>query len=304
MLRKINKKLILLCSPEAPFWKGYLTKVSQNKIAEVLEIAVQTMKNWEQGRGVDERTLDKMFIVAKHNLTEAKPEQTQEETEEQLSSIKDDLQDDSVSVYEFATRLGFSMRKSQMVIDQKIYEQMPVFRDIYYENNSRQAERADQDIKTFGGVYSVYIERGEDTIHAVLRVRYILELKGLKAIRAKFNVPKYVPVIGKERPYFEYDGFLSVKANNIFWMFEERDSKMADFFHFITERADVQADTSVFKGHYLSTERSPGSPILNGRIFMVKEDIEEDGHHDFMHSQGEILKDQSYEELLKKHAGE
>ena len=303
MLLKLNKKLILFCSSDSPFWLPYLKDVTRLEIKRVLGISPTTMTNWEGGAGADPRKLREMFVDAKGALTQAGSAEAKRQTEETLEKIEGALLDDAVSVYTFAELLGYSMSEAQKVIDQAIYKRMPVFRDIYYEDTNRDIGSADRDFQVFGGVYSVYIERAAYTIRAVLRVRYVLPLNGIRAIRAKFNVPKYVPVVGKERPYFEYDGFLSVKPHNVFWMFEERESRVADFFHFITARPDVEADATVFKGEYLTTERSRDSTILNGRVFLVKEPVDETDHHDFMHTQGEILEGQPYDDLLRQHDG-
>ncbi len=304
MLLKLNKKLILFCSSDSPFWAEYFPHVTRLEIKRVLGISPTTMTNWEGGAGADPRKLREMFIDAKHALSKKGTTEEKPRTEERLERIEAALLNDSVSVYSFAELLGYSLSDSQKVIDQEIYKRMPVFRDIYYEDTNRDMGRADRDFQVFGGVYSVYIERGTDTIRALLRVRYVLALNGIRAIRAKFNVPKYVSILGKERPYFEYDGFLSVKPHNVFWTFEERDSLVADFFYMITERADVEADTKVFKGEYLTTKRSRDSTILSGRVFMVKEQVDEKDHHDFMHSDGELLENQSYDGLIRSFTGD
>ncbi len=302
MFSRINKKIILLCSVEAPFWSEALAKVTRLDIKSALGISPTTMIKWEMGGEVRDVSLHRAFDTMRETVSKrrAMPKDERAAVIGKIDTLQQAIFDEDTSVYAFGERLGFDKTQSQKAIDQEVFKKIPVFRDIYYEDSPRDRSMVQKHFYAFGGCYHVYLERGERTFQGVLRVRYPLHLKTLWAIRAKLNLPKYVNTVGKQKPFFEYDGFLSIKSDVIFWMFEERDNLNADFFQMITERPDLLEGGGMAEGKYLTTQRGRDASIVTGRVLLERREIEDAPDiEDFM-SGGMILMDESFDAILER----
>ena len=302
MLSRINKKIILLCSVEAPFWSDALPKVTRLHIKSALGISPTTMIKWEMGGEVRNVSLHKAFKTMAETVLKQRsmPKDARATVLERIEELHTAIFDNDTSVYAFGERLGFDKTQSQKAIDQEVFKKIPVFRDIYYEDSPRDRSMVQKHFDAFGGCYHVWLERGERTFQGVLRVRYPLHLKTLWAIRAKLNLPKYVNTVGKQKPFFEYDGFLSIKSDVIFWMFEERDNLNADFFHMITERPDLLEGGGLATGKYLTTQRGKDASIETGRVLIERRDIETATDIEEFMFDGMTLLDEPFDAVLER----
>jgi len=302
MLSRINKKIILLCSVDAPFWSDALAKVTRLHIKSALGISPTTMIKWEMGGEVRDVSLHRSFSTIGDTVTKRRSmaKEARASVLKRIDELHTAIFDDDTSVYAFGELLGFDKTRSQKAIDQEVFKKIPVFRDIYYEDSPRDRSMVQKHFDAFGGCYHVWLERGERTFQGVLRVRYPLHLKTLWAIRAKLNLPKYVNTVGKQKPFFEYDGFLSIKSDVIFWMFEERDNLNADFFQMITERPDMLEWGGMAEGKYLTTQRGRDASIVTGRVLLERREIEDGpGIEEFMFS-GMALLDESFDGIVER----
>ena len=305
MLSRINKKIILLCSVDAPFWHDALAKVTRLDIKSALGISPTTMVKWEMGGEVRDVSLHRAFDTMRETVSKRRsmPKDERGAVLERIDGLRKAIFDEETSVYAFGDRLGFTKVEAQKAIDQEVFKKIPVFRDIYYEDSPRDRSMAQKHFDAFGGCYHVWFERGERTFRGVLRVRYPLHLKTLWTIRAKLNLPKYLATIGKQKPFFEYDGFLSIKSDVIFWMFEERDNLNADFFQMITKRPDLMEDSGVAEGQYLTTERGKNASIVTGRVLLERRDVETPEEIETFMYEGMDIPDEPFADVMARLTG-
>ncbi len=306
MLSRLNKKIILLCSVEAPFWSDALPKVTRLHIKSALGISPTTMIKWEMGGEVRDVSLHRAFRIMGETVSKRQSiaKDARADILKKIEELHIAIFDNDTSVYAFGDLLGFDKTQSQKAIDQEVFKKIPVFRDIYYEDSPRDRSMVQKHFDAFGGCYHVYLERGERTFRSVLRVRYPLHLKTLWTIRAKLNLPKYVNTIGKQKPFFEYDGFLSIKSDRIFWMFEERDNLNADFFHMITERPDLLEGGGMAEGKYLTTQRGRDASIIAARMLLERREIESAAEIEEFMASGMALIEEPFDTVLKKVTGD
>lgn len=73
MLSRVNKKIILLCSVDAPFWEEALNKVTRLDIKRALGISPTTMLRWEMGGEIRPSALQKSINMVHKTISEQSP---------------------------------------------------------------------------------------------------------------------------------------------------------------------------------------------------------------------------------------
>lgn len=300
-MHRLNKKIVLLCSPNAPFWHTTLEKVTRAIIAQTLGFSQTTLLKWEMGGEVRDSSIEKMFNnVRQKAITNRFSEEEKEIKNDKIDKIMRAIQDDEIGVYDFGAILGFSHTDCQRAVDTEIFKKYPVFKGLYYDDTPGKLGELDEDFDAYQGCYRVYVQRSHRILQGALRVRYPIKVQSLWTIRVKMNLPRYVNALGTQKGYFEYDGFLSVKSGALFWMMEERRSRDADFFQMITERPDMQEGYRAARGHHLTTRRTKDNEIVTGEVALEQIDLKDQKIIDFMHNSSKIVNDEDFSEIWER----
>ncbi len=302
MFPRRTKKLILLFSPECQIWHVKGRKITTKEIASVLEVPDTTISNWRTGRkGI---SIDNKLRPALTKL--------ESYIRKEIPKIEKDIDltelvlDEDEDVYSFGCKIGFEIFETQRVIDQEIYRRGGFLKDIYYEGSHAGRESAEEDLQLLEGCYKVLVNRPEHAAHpahivqCTMRVRYILEVRDRLAIRVKMNLPPYIS--GRKRDhYHEYDGFVGVKPQGLFWFFEERANNITDFFLMTTERPDLAKSAGVSTGSYLTTKRDLEASILTGDVCLHHmKDLPQEEFRNFMHQENKIIEDVEYAAMVSR----
>ncbi len=296
MLPKHTKKLILLLDNKNPLWFKKLGRLLDKAMAEIFDVKDTTISNWRSGKkGVSKDILNKAVA----NLFEhiQKKSQLPPIIENESCIFVEKIFDDDEGVYEFSHSLGYTTTECQKIIDRRVFKSQGLFSQLFYDPTNKGRALAETHVDKLGGYYRVYVDRGDHVLHCPLRLRYHLKLCRRQVIRVKMNLPTYTGSPGKDQGYHEYDGFVSIKSRNMFWIFEERARDISDFFQMITERPDIAAVRGAPEGKYLTAKRDRESTILAGDMFMVHIDPSGDRREKFMHEEPVVISDKSYKEL-------
>jgi hypothetical protein len=172
-----------------------------------------------------------------------------------------------------------STEQSQKIIDSVIYERSPIFPNMYLASQSL----ANELFEKYGGIFHAWLQRPSTSrpasvgqwLQCVLRVRYVLSIGLGFVIRCKLNMPTFED--GRPNSYLEYDGFLILKTNRIFWIFEKRQKERNDQLYFITgigrvfERVtDPNSKDRSLSGTYLCTDQDASQSVMSGPIFIQR----------------------------------
>jgi hypothetical protein len=292
---KQTKKMLLFVSAENPMWSTLLRSVTQNSIADYIRVAHGTIPSWKNGGGISQSTAKEVFDRFRNKtsgkIIEAKDKKSRQVDSSANVDLSDDTRrmildvfesfvenydDNNAGIYSTAGILSIPVEECQKLMDEVIYKRGPVFPRMYYETK----RAADDYFRQYKGVYRVWIRRGEIWIQCQLRVRYIIEIGGGLAIRCKLNLPLIDPE--PHMKYWEYDGFLVRRPNNIFWMFEKRQRDRNDHLYFVTcvgrlhkSISASDAKSRTLAGTYLTTAQDQYQSVVTGDILMQRFDEED-----------------------------
>jgi hypothetical protein len=180
-------------------------------------------------------------------------------------------------LYDSVAILRMPVDECQNIIDEAIYERLPLFPEMFYDTvygGVNAAEDAARDYNDYKGLYDSWIKRDKVWLRSPLRVRYPLKLRHGVIIRAKLNIPMIEREEGSPQTYWEYDGFLAVKGHNrrLFWTFEQRNQRNNDYMYFITDFGrQIQSANGhhlTMAGVYLTTGQDEHRSIVTSDIVM------------------------------------
>jgi hypothetical protein len=296
-----TKMLILFLSDDNPLWNIALVHPpSVGKIAAYLGVGLGTIENWKSGKNVNDDTVDAAFgkIFARIEEPPLRLKNRRSEKAENSPNICIALDEEKKTqarkivegfyslykslakqkgelparprVYDVAANtLHMTMGQGQKIIDEVIYDRFSIFPNICYES----PEDAEASLKRFRGIYHLWARRDGRWLQSKMRVRYVVSIKSRAAIRCKMNVP----VIRTEPyriPYWEYDGFMRIYENKVFWMFEKRELEGVDFFYLITCKGNVHGrnDEARFtlSGKYLTTGQDAQKSIVTDDVLLQR----------------------------------
>ncbi len=168
--------------------------------------------------------------------------------------------DEGFSKYRFAERFELGFNETQKLLDEKnilLRKNYPFF--------THELEVIPH-IKTYQGLYymfhmSPHTAKKRVLVRSTLRVRYVIGKKDKSCIRCKLNIPS----IYKNRTNnFNYDGFLSVKNDRAYWVFESRENNtVKDYIQFATQVEPEEKN--IFSGFYVSATQNSqlfASPVV------------------------------------------
>ena len=296
-LPKKNKIMILFLSPKNEWWKIIL-KASREPRAEDIAatsgVPATTQHYWKLGRRIEDDTVGN----ALENIEEWVKRQRydpgiRERLLENLSSFQKLYfqPEHSEHLYTTARRFGMEITTAQQIIDNIIYDHWPVFPSLLYPADQTGRAQTSQRFEAYGGAYRMWMRRGKEWLLCGLRVRYVLKIRRGLAIRCKLNVP----IINREPgypPYWEYDGFLRVLSNKVFWMFEKRNyNHRGDYIHFITDIGEVLEERMTFVGTYLTTGQDTQQTIVSSDVMLRRlREVEVAKMEEEMHSMASIVR--------------
>ena len=279
--RRFSKKAYLFLSNEVPAWKNAAKAAKKQPEAALKDfvgpnVAVKR-EDWTSGSTPHLEVLRKR--LKKWTKTYRKNFEYEFPVDQFIHAI-DQFDDEHVSVYEFASLIDLSMSDAERILDGHYFNHNSFPKLLNYVP----ASNAKLDADRFGGIYNVFLERGDLVIDGRMRVRYHLG----SMIRVKLNLRRYhFEKIGKA--YHEYDGFLKLDEPSGYGIFQERDNvKRPDFFHFNLEVSGaVPSRENPWFGLYLSSTKGEHPSPVSGRICAFREhdnDWDDESLANFMHN--------------------
>jgi hypothetical protein len=320
--------MLLFLSPENPLWQMLLEatdKKIQTKISKYVGISRQTITNWRKGGtiGSDESEPldDRVFRKIKERLEGGASDpdfgrvRLNDDQKVEAKKIVDRFEyiyrnNVRYKVYDAARALNIPIQKCQEVIDDAIYACYPAFPEMYYTDDSKSQRSLKSDFELYCGVYDLWVKRTHNNkklwLRCPLRVRYAIRIGEGTAIRCKLNFPILEPQ--SERPYWQYDGFLTVRDQSLFWNFEKRGTAgtWIDYFNFITSCGRNWPNgkgplTAV--GAYLTTGQDKARSIVADYVLLQKQTFEfsnEDKVIAFMHGRAACVDTKKKREQLDR----
>lgn len=292
-------------------------KITNDIVVQITGVSRQTPENWRQGTTMDAETADAVFTktldyLAKAYNKEPKPLDVQAEKEYRslravIASYANAYDLPDLKLYDAAQLLGMGVTECQEAIDASIYEQWPLLANAWYPSKKSLGNHdyAKEEADRYEGVYVVWVRRqGVGWLQCPLRVRYLYARKkgGARFLRCKMNFP-YIPA-RENMAYGEYDGFLAIRENRLFWTFERRERAGNDFLSFITNGRPTAGSPMSFIGRYLTTGQDTLQTIENDDIYMDFMFSEKDPAHlryrDMMWSKAKIVTDAAEAEQVER----
>lgn len=292
---KPNQQMLLLLSEKNPMWRVLLAPlpVTQENIVKVSQKARNVLAVWRRGIVAKPSTCEEIFecIQARIDWGWAEPARNENGSpkfghlhscrklaEAERASLSRTLAEykagceKGIKTYELAAILSLSIEECQKIIDDLIYEARPLFPSIYYGKEENERDRAQADFEDIGGFYHLWARRGELWLKAALRVRYVLDMRGGKAIRVKMNFPLFH---AEEEKYREYDGFVVTRdaARKLYWVFEKRKMIKGDYWYMITSanmRQNYKGNL-VLAGTYLTTGQDENMSIVASDVVLQRQ---------------------------------
>jgi|ERR1017187_768037 hypothetical protein len=286
------RMMLLFVSVANPLWRFLLRgEVTENRIAIYAGIARATITNWKKTEVIG-RDADSIFNKIKENIRKSAGGNTSpagyaalgnEQMEFALNKMTDFQEmyhiDPKPHIYEAAALLEISIIDCQRIIDDSQYSQRPIFPQMYFLRE----EECNRRFRLYGGVYYLWVKRHRQStsfwFRCTLQVRYALRIRGGYVIRCKINFPRLKP-LGPFR-FWDYDGFLSIQQNSLFWMMERRpDIDPSDYFNCITTLGvnhpayEKGGELLTMSGLYITTDQDQGRTITNGEVIMQKLDVD------------------------------
>jgi hypothetical protein len=205
---------------------------------------------------------------------------------ELIGRFLDDYEDpaQSVHVYQTGTTLGIAeLATTQRAVDAAIYAEQPLLRHAYYDDR----KTADRQFMELGGLYRAWVRRWHGQMRTWMRcslhVRYVLDVDKRVTIRVKLNLPRLFPSVAsasagasapRQLAYWEYDGMLDVREQNLFIFLEKRDDYRIDYFSIITSRRPSQVaganDFVGLVGRYLTAHQDSAQSVVSGPILLER----------------------------------
>jgi hypothetical protein len=304
-LPKQNKLMLIYVSVKNPIWSILLTReeFSQPNIIKLVNLSHSTIPNWQKGSVISTRKVEEVFSITK-NLIYKKLGDSEEACRliDNVEKFRISYFSCNITVYESAQILDISINDCQIIVDEAIYDRLPVFSGLFYDFHSRGQDQATSDYNRYQGLYYLFVRRtypGKPKYSAwlrcPLRVRYTIKIRDGLAIRCKLNIPKMEKDASDPINHWEYDGFLSIKIDKIFWMFEKRDSNRRDYFYFITCSGSSFDRALMMSGIYLTTGQDTEQSIAYGDILLRRIYINAlqyvGVHEEFMHDNAQVVAD-------------
>lgn len=249
-----------------------------------------TLDNWRKGRNMKPETVEAAIEKARLYLATAAEYRQRKGTYDAkehdrlsraLARFAAAFANPEASIYDVAEILGMEMKVCQQALDSIIYRSWPLLSSFYYDMPAPGVRESDdlgeQHLKRYEGVYLVHIRRGEQLwLQAPMRVRYLQECGKGRFLRCKMNFPIIDPASlppsrdGSPPPkYWEFDGTVAVRDNNLFFVFEKRQSDRQDIFIFITRTESTTGSKHLtLSGKYLTTGQDTRQSIVSDDLML------------------------------------
>lgn len=270
-----NKLMTLFLSEYNPLWDHIFDIEGKNRkaINSAVGKVAGSVDNWREGHPLKPASSKAVFENTISAIRAAKMDEDERATQvEIVRQFQVSFNDPgSTTAYEAAQILGMGIDRCQRIIDAAYYDRLPLFPHLLYEKDDECKYHFDH----YRGLYIAHFKRENIWLRCPLRIRYPLDIgKGI-AIRCKLNLPSIDREEGVTRSYWEYDGFLAVRAQRIFWMFEQRQPSNADYIYFVTNIGVLFQDHLTLWGSYLSTGQDEQRSVVNGDAFLQRIEIED-----------------------------
>ncbi|MCW5631889.1 MAG: hypothetical protein KIT17_01000 [Rubrivivax sp.] len=275
--------------------RGKTLKVlDQEQVTAMTGLQRPTLDNWRRGRPMKPETVEVAITTAEQYLKDVAVHRRRNKEGFEFERINKEIERLSLglarfraaflradaSVYDVAEILGMQITTCQQTLDNIIYRQWPLFPAMYYDMPGDAVREADdvaeQHLARYEGVYLAHVRRGENLwLQAPLRVRYLMECGKGRFIRCKMNFPIIdpgalaAPKNGVSPKYWELDGTLAVRDQNLYWCMEKRQSQRNDYFYFITGiESTTGSNHLTLSGTYLTTGQDARQSIVSGDILL------------------------------------
>lgn len=323
-LHKRNQLMMLALSERNPYWSrmrffetGRLfNRISPNELLEITGLSRETPKNWRQGKEVSPIKAQEVFsniLAYLDQCADRARGRNAYDGELHASLVKAiefcsmSFDADGIDIFAVGEQLGMSRAHTQQTLDAAIYDYRPLLPAAYYPKgprDRRERDFAQQEADQYEGVYLIWAKRGLLWMQCPMEVRYLQEVSDGRFLRCKMNIPVLRDVSKPECTaaslwdYFEYDGFVSIREQRLFWTFEKRQRTRNDYFYMITDTASMAAGVQpiVLAGTYLTTGQDAAQSVVTDEVLVRRayketSDPQQRYYRDIMTTNAKLLSD-------------
>lgn len=296
-----HKQMALILAPENPMWARVCnlvkpidgpkrSAVKLKHIAHLSGVSEQTLKNWLRLRNIRPSTAKLVFSRVRSVVTRFKEgygRKTRELEEataliELIDRCEEIFEQADVDLYDVARLMSMTAAQAHLILERMIYEQRPLMPAAYYPARAPDGRDGSSDLEVYEGVYLLWSKRGDVWLQCPLRVRSLCDHGQWRFIRCKMNVPIIDPTVSvrstegdesgqRSVRYWEYDGIVCARPQNLYFFFEKRSSERNDYFQFITATRNLDDEGGlVQRGVYLTTDQDEAQSITFGDVLMER----------------------------------
>lgn len=294
--RLLRTHLKRLDSGEAINWDA--VRLTTKHVSVLAGISDSAIANWRNLRSADPRKFG-FSLCAVERWSRRWTPKTQAEASELAALVavearyREAYEEERSSLDDYAGILSMDAATCRRICDYPVYVSRPLLADAYYAPTSLHGPDGTHHVDLYKGVYSLWIRRRRLWLRAALEVRYLLELPGAGFIRCKLNFPALDPEFQRQNSrrtltdaadgapaFFEYDGYLAVRAHHLCFTFEKRERLRSDYLHIITRSASFEAEGYTVAGRCLTMDQDQHQSVVTGSVLLRRATMEEAGSSD------------------------
>lgn len=284
----------------------------KDAVQDITGVSRQTPENWRHGKAMRHGRADSVFMRVLAHLKSAERRAQQgsqfddrefDELRKAVETVMHRYQRDEVDLFEISLLLGIHIEKCQQLLSAAIHDSRPLLPGAWLPPPPKsrfETDYAKREADRYEGVYLLWIVQGDAVLQCPLHVCYLQTVGKARFIRCLLNVPDVV----SDTParHLQFEGFLAVSEQKLFWTFERRDDRCSDYFHLITEVPTLPVTQRFeIKGEYLTAHLSNRVGQLRmQRLFSDSSEQAQRRYQDVMQTYAKVLTDGAEIRCIRK----
>jgi hypothetical protein len=256
-----NQLITLFLSEKNPFWTSILGKAPVGDELERLSGApYESRRNWKNNKVTPSEKVLKVIVnttnasIQNSEIDDAQKSKLKTDFSEFLAIYRNEEPDHRLS--RCAVIFKYKPEEYRQLFDEIATDKRPLLTHAYY-TELRDAKR---DFQMLRGLYTVKMSRHGEIYQCPLWVQYVIEIAGVFAIRCHMWIPNNRKISGETDAPWRYNGFVVMRANVGFWVFDKIDENRTDMVFFVTHKTDRGASARrgdlLFRGKYLTSDQT------------------------------------------------
>lgn len=286
---KFSKKIAIIYSKRNTLVWNHLDNLNL-KIEEIFGVKYPTIRAWIDGRSEPKKSAE---ICEKINSFFKKSEIKKEITIDHLFG--------DTNIYEFAKIFNIDRNLCNLIVDEFVYSKYQLLLNYHFTDE----EKANRFYAQYKGIYEIYRtgtsqSNSKDVFISCMNVRYIIKCRDSYAIRCKLHIPNSPDSHNSIDHLVQYDGFLTMLRDQLYWIFEDRNGR--DFVFMITDTGLHGKPDKYLRGLYMSLNQDrPPFPVSRTVIFKkVGMDVDNNEMQNFMYKKPRIISENQIDKNIEE----